>query len=76
MKSQNVNIYYGKNWKINTIMKIGRINNRKTNSHQERCLQMIYQDNNSYYFKSYLKKTILFLFIPEIFSFLPLKCTK
>ena len=76
MKSQNVNIYYGKNWKINTIMKIGRINNRKTNSHQERYLQMIYQDNNSYYLKSYLNKAILFLFIREIFSFLPLKCTK
>ena len=76
MKSQNVNIYYGKNWKMNTIMKIGRINNRKTNSHQERYLQMIYQDNNSYYLKSYLNKAILFLFIREIFSFLPLKMYK
>ena len=57
-------------------MKIGRINNRKTNSHQERYLQMIYQDNNSYYLKSYLNKAILFLFIREIFSFLPLKMYK
>ena len=45
-----------------------RINNRKINSLRELCRQMIYQDKQ-YSFEQLLKKTILFLFITEIFSF-------